>query len=69
MDEIVTGRSGPQTIISLEQDTAETNEPETRIQWKNEILLCIIDAQFSINSLKENTDNDDIKIFIMSFKS
>ena len=48
----------------MEQVTAETNEPVSRIQWENETLLWIIDAQFSINLLIDNTDNDDIKTIL-----
>ena len=48
----------------MEQVTAETNEPVSRIQWENETLLWIIDAQFSINLLIDNTDNEDIKTLL-----
>ena len=58
---------GEEEIISMEQVTAETNEPVSRIQWENETLLWIIDAQFSINLLIDNTDNEDIKTLLRFF--
>ena len=48
-------------ITSLEPDTAEMEGPVTRAQLENEVVLWIIEAQYSIYSLKESTDNEDIK--------
>ena len=54
-------------IVSLEQDAAETEGPVARAQWENEVMLWMIEAQFSIYSLKESTENEDIKTLLNLF--
>ena len=56
---------GEEEVISVEQVTV--NEPVSRMQWENETLLWIIDAQFSINLLMNNTDNEDINKLLHFF--
>ena len=60
--------NGEDQIVSLKRDAAETdNGPEARVQWKNEVMLWMIEAQFSINSLKDSTENEDIKTLLHLF--
>ena len=54
-------------ITSLEPDTAEMEGPVTEAQLENEVVLWIIEAQYSIYSLKESTDNEDIKTLLNLF--
>ena len=47
--------------------SVENSEPVSRLQWKNETLLWIIEAQFSINQLMSITDNEDIRTLLRCF--
>ena len=51
----------------MEPDIAEMEGPVTGAQLENEVVLWIIEAQYSIYSLKESTDNEDIKTIIKLF--
>merc|ERR1712236_181800 len=53
--------------MGLEPDTAEMEGPVTGAQLKNEVVLWIIEAQYSIYSLKDSTDNEDIKTLLNLF--
>ena len=50
-----------------EDVSAENNEPITSPRWKEETLLWIIEAQYSINKLISVTDNEDIKTLLRCF--
>ena len=47
--------------------SVENSEPITSLRWKEETLLWIIEAQYSINQLISITDNEDIRTLLRCF--
>ena len=47
--------------------SVENSEPVSSLQWKNETLLWVIEAQFGINQLIHITDNEDIRTLLRCF--